>query len=247
MSPTDPGDDGGDDGDDGRARDAALAGEYVLRLLDAEAQAACRLREAREPEFAALVARWQADCASFDAEFAPVPPPRAVWGRIEARLWGTRGSRGGRMWRSAGLWRGLAATAALAAVWFAFLAPPPRVNVEPVAPQQARLISALASAESAVALTALLEPQAAVLSITRTAGEPAPGRTLELWLIEGDAAPVSLGVLPDAERARVPLSGAIADRIAAGAVLAISDEPEGGSTTGAPTGAVLATGALTEI
>jgi anti-sigma-K factor RskA len=70
---------------------------------------------------------------------------------------------------------------------------------------------------------------------------------LELWLIEGDAAPVSLGVLPEAPQARVPLDRALAARIAAGALLAISDEPEGGSPTGAPTGAVLAAGPVQEI
>ena len=63
-----------------------------------------------------------------------------------------------------------------------------------------------------------------------------------MWLIaDGAGAPVSLGVLPAAQFAELAIP---ADQIAAlaGATLAISDEPLGGSPTGQPTGAILAVG-----
>lgn len=234
-------------GGGGNPDDVALAGEYVLRLLDPGEAAECRLREAREPAFAALTVDWRARLAAFDAEVEPVAPARALWGRIEARLWDAPASRWSRIWNSAGLWRGLAAASVLAAIWLAALAPPEPVPLESAGVPEARLISAVASGESAVTLVAVLERGAAALSISRISGEPAPGRSLELWLIEGEAAPVSLGVLPETPQARVPLGAALAARIGAGAVLAISDEPAGGSPDAGPSGPVVATGALTEI
>jgi anti-sigma-K factor RskA len=224
--------------------DAALAGEYVLRLLAPEEAAACAAREARDPRFAALVAAWRADLEPLDAAYAETTPPPGLEQRITARLFGAPPSRLARLWSSAGLWRAATATAAVAALWFAVSAPPAPSPGEP----QARLVSALASAEgSDVTLLAVLEPQAAVLSINRTSGAAPPGGSLELWMIEGGNPPVSLGVLPDTPLARVPLPRELADRIGPGTTLAVSSEPLGGSTTGAPTGPVLAAGPVADI
>ena len=225
--------------------DAALAGEYVLRLLAPEEAAACAAREARDPAFAALVAAWRADLEPLDAAYAgdrPAARPRAAHHRpplrraalaprpaLEQRRPLARRHRGGRRRRP------------LARRIRAPPAPPPG---EP----QARLVSALASAAgSDVTLLAVLEPQAAVLSINRTSGAAPPGGSLELWMIEGGNPPVSLGVLPDTPLARVPLPRELADRIGPGTTLAVSSEPLGGSPTGAPTGPVLAAGPVADI
>ena len=65
-------------------------------------------------------------------------------------------------------------------------------------------------------------------------------------LIDGDAAPASLGVLPDDPHA--VLEVAEGHRAAMpNATLAISDEPAGGSPTGLPTGDVLAAGQVSSI
>ena len=71
-------------------------------------------------------------------------------------------------------------------------------------------------------------------------------RDLELWSIPAGGAPLSLGLLvmqPDGSATLVLSDEGLARR-AQGAVLAISLEPRGGSTTGAPTGPVLYTGKL---
>jgi anti-sigma-K factor RskA len=225
--------------------DAALAAEYVLRLLGPEEAAACAAREARDPDFAALVARWRADFEALDAAYAEVAPPAALGRRIEARLFGRPPSALARLWGSVGLWRAVAAAAVLAAIYLGALAPP---GPGPAPEGEARLISALASSPgSDVSLLAALEPQAAVLNINRTSGEAPQGRSLELWAIPEGEAPLSLGVLPDTPRARIPLTRELAARIGPGTTLAISDEPAGGSPTGAPTGAVLAAGPVSEI
>lgn len=226
--------------------DDALAGEFALRLLDPRETAEGARRYARDPWFARRVEAWRIRLSPLDAAFAAVPPSPSLWPRIEARLFGARRSVLGRIWAHAGIWRALAGAAAAAAVYL-LLAGPTTLAPPPPGTAPARLISALASVDSEVALLALLEPQAAVLTINRTSGAAAEGRALELWLIEDDAPPVSLGVLPDAARARVPLEAGIADRIGAGGTLAISDEPLGGSPTGAPTGEVVAAGNIAEI
>lgn len=80
------------------------------------------------------------------------------------------------------------------------------------------------------------------LDLTRTSGGPREARALEMWLVADDNAPVSLGVWPKGQaNAVLDISADLALQMAGG-VLAVSDEPEGGSPTGAPTGDVLAVG-----
>lgn len=89
---------------------------------------------------------------------------------------------------------------------------------------------------------ARFDPASNQLDLTRTAGGPREGRALEMWLIAGDNAPVSLGVWPKGQaNAVLDIPADLALQMAGG-VLAVSDEPEGGSPTGAPTGDVLAVG-----
>ena len=124
-------------------RDAALAGEYVLRLLPAEEAAACAAREATDPRFAAQVAVWRADLEGLDGAFAEAAPPAGLERRIEARLFGREPSGLARLWASVGLWRAVAAAAVLAALWVGVLAPPaPRLRAA-----AAMLVSTLASVE----------------------------------------------------------------------------------------------------
>ena len=60
-------------------------------------------------------------------------------------------------------------------------------------------------------------------------GRARPGRDFELWVIEGQQAPVSLGVIPAGDSARLPVSRALRAKMVSGALFAISVEPAGGS------------------
>jgi anti-sigma-K factor RskA len=62
-----------------------------------------------------------------------------------------------------------------------------------------------------------------------------------LWLIAEGGAPVSLGLLEPQGPSRITVPDDLRP-VLAGATLAVSDEPPGGSPTGQPTGAVLAAG-----
>ena len=89
---------------------------------------------------------------------------------------------------------------------------------------------------------ARFDPASNQLDLTRTSGGPREARALEMWLVAGDNAPVSLGVWPKGQaNAVLDIPADLALQMAGG-VLAVSDEPEGGSPTGAPTGDVLAVG-----
>ena len=222
--------------------DAALAAEYVLRLLDAAEEAACAARVARDPAFEAEVARWQAAFAGLDGAFAPVTPPTGLRRRVEAELFGPPPSLASRLWGSAGLWRGVAAAAVVAAVAVGLLAPFGRRATPP------ELVATVAPAVGQVQLVAVLDREAGILRMTRLAGEAPPGQSLELWLLpEGEPVPASLGVVPAEARFAVAVPPALLGRVAAGTAILVSQEAAGGSPTGLPQGPVLASGALAEL
>lgn len=218
--------------------DDALAAEYVLRLLDAGAMRDAENRVANDAAFRALVLSWEAYFAGLADSIAGIEPPARIRQQVLNRV-APAPRRSRRGFVLGALLGGLAA----AAVAFVLLTPQLR-GPAPVVPQYQ---AALVSAEGDLQITAGYATEQAVLVVTRSAGGPRPGRVLELWLIaEGAPAPVSLGVLPDAVEASVSVPTELAAALPGG-TLAISDEPPGGSPTGAPTGEVLAAAPLTEL
>ena len=118
---------------------------------------------------------------------------------------------------------------------FAFLPRPPGPQLEP-----ARFAAALSPLGTPARFLAESRPDGTI-AITSLGDANAPaGRSYQLWALpQGAAAPVSLGVLSSGEQVVTPSA-----RPAAEEQLLVSDEPAGGSPTGAPTGAVLFGGRL---
>lgn len=221
--------------------DVALAGEYALHLLDAEARRAFEDRLNNEPALRILVSEWDAHFVALSDQVAPVAPPAMVKARIEEVLFrATSEARTG-----FSFWRVIAGAGFAAALGLAVLIVLPPADVpDPFAPS---FTAELAAEDQSLVILASFEPDTGVLRIDRQAGEALPGRVLELWLIaEGATAPVSLGVLPADAETDITLPAVLVDSVAGG-TLAISDEPIGGSTTGAPTGDVLAAGVVVSI
>lgn len=225
-----------------RSDDDALAAEYVLGVLDEADRATCAERIARDPGFASLVANWEQRLAGMNEGFVEAAPPASVKAALDQRLFSEPEPpvRTG-LWSSLGFWRGLAGAAiAGLAVLAIILATEPQ-------PSSETLVAALASADSDARFVALYEPASNSLRVTRVAGEQPTDRDFELWLIAGDSAPVSLGLV-GAEGDRAPsVVATLQDAFAEGATLAVSVEPVGGSTTGAPTGPVVASGPVKRI
>lgn len=222
--------------------DRILSAEYVLGLLSPGQAAAFESRLASEPALRDITAGWADDFVAMTDTIPPRQAPRRVWRAIETELWpethaaSTHPARGARF--RLGRWLGGAMVAAMLGVLV--------VQSNLLAPPQPGLLAEIGTAQSAAHFTAAYDPGSGELSIERLGPEAPSGRSYELWLIAGDAAPVSVVVWPEAaERKAVALPTELAE-VLPGAVLAISDEPFGGSPTGAPTGAVLATGAVVQ-
>jgi anti-sigma-K factor RskA len=207
--------------------------EYVLRLMAPEEESAFEADLARDAGLQARVLGWVQHFAQLNGSFAERTPRAAVKKMLMSRLFGESAPRRA-WWQTLWLWQGVS-LAALALA--AFLGVQSLMGPAP----GAGYVSHLAGEAGGPQILAVYEPSDGSLHLTRVEGAARPGRVLELWAIQGDQPPQSLGVLPDTAQARIALPAHL--HAPEGLTLAISDEPVGGSTTGAPTGDVLALGA----
>lgn len=235
MSATEP-DRPKHDGDD------ILAAEFVLGVLPGAEQAALAYRVETDGAFAQRVAAWTEQLSPLNDSFAEGDLPPAVKLALDQRMFGTMPTMGRRgWWNSLALWRGLAGAATLAALLALAL---PRLALEPDAPG---LVASLSSEASDIRYLAFFDQDTGRLSLAHVEGVPDEGRSFELWVIAGDAAPVSLGVIPSGNLARITPEGPARALLTDAAAIAITVEPPGGSPTGQPTGAVVAAGDLRDI
>jgi anti-sigma-K factor RskA len=204
--------------------DNLLAAEYVSGLLDLAERVAVETRARNDAVFASLITEWENRLSDLNDDYTPAPAPNLL-PQIEARLFPTAPRRS----LLSNLWAwGAAAGAALAVV--AYLA------LTPAAPS---FTATLANDAGTLRYEAVITQDR--LTITRVAGDGADAtHAHELWFIAGDNPPVSLGVIPDTGTT-LSLPG-----VSAGAVLAVTVEPAGGSPTGQPTTTPIAVGKLTE-
>ncbi len=224
--------------------DATRAAEYALGLMSAAERRAFEAEMALSPALRDELRGWDRDLAPLADLVEPVTPDPRVQTALESRLFGAPARRS--LFARLGFWRGLSAAALAGAAALAAVVVLDRTGPPDGPGERPVYVAELAAEDGALRLVALYDPASGLLEINRSAGAAAPGRALELWLIEADKPPVSLGLLPEDRRARLPVPGALAARLS-GAVLAISEEPPGGSPTGAPTGPVLATGQVTGV
>lgn len=228
-----PGEDQPDGGDD------ILAAEFALGVLPPEDQAALARRAETDPAFARLVSDWQDRLLPRADGFAPTDPAPSVKQSLDTHLFGTAQARPG-IWRSLGLWRGL--TAAATAAFLLALALP---ALSPPTPE-VRLVALLAHEGSNVHYMAVYDTDDGEVGLSHLSGNPAAGQDFELWVIQDpQQAPVSLGVIPAGQpAAHLAVDARTRALVEAGAQLAITLEPQGGSATGLPTGDVVAAGDL---
>jgi anti-sigma-K factor RskA len=230
-----------DTGNQKREEFEALAAELALGVLTGEERRRAEELVASDARFARLVEEWHERLLPMADAYAPQSPPAALKKAIEIRLFGTAAPQGtaSGWWNSLALWRPLAMAASLAAIVLGAIqvyAPP-----QPVRPP---LVAALAAENGPVQYLAYFDEQTAKLTLTRLQPPPGQGRDHELWLVAGGNAPVSLGVVSHDESGAITVRADLAGEIGVGAVLAISDEPLGGSPTGVATGPVIAAGPI---
>ena len=226
----------------GRSRDEVLAGEYVLGVLSYQDRRVVEERMRRDRQFAAIVSRWETNLSAFNDEYESVAPSRETFKQVEARLFGDAAhspsfSRG--LWNSAVFWRSLTfaslVVAAGAIIFASGIVPPPQAAVP--------LVAELSAAGSQVNLLASYQADTGRLRIVPVAAGKPEEKSLQLWLVPGSGAPQSLGVFQPGEGGDLLIPANMRSQIGEGATLAVSLEPFGGSTTGLPTGPVIASGA----
>jgi len=109
------------------------------------------------------------------------------------------------------------------------------------------MVATLAPPEAPLTLSMRINPETGVIEILDAALQDAvkqADQTTELWLIPEDGTPRSLGVIRSAGASRILIPAELRPLFNAGAVLAVSLEPSGGSPSGAPTGPVIALGSI---
>lgn len=226
--------------------DDIFAAEYVLGVLPADERRQATTRIDGEPMFARMVDQWEVRFAPLGSAYPEVEAPAHIKPAIDRRIFtaaaqpqSTASSAG--MWSSLAFWRGLAA-AAVAALAIYVAVP----YVAPPLPQE-RMVASLAADGSDVKYMVMYDAHSGEIGLSHVSGERGTDKDFELWMIEGNNPPVSMGVIPVGSTMKMPVTQTMRDKLGAGAVLAVSLEPTGGSPTGQPTGPVVAAGDLRDI
>lgn len=223
-------------------QDDVIAAEYAFGFLTGEEADAVIARADRDVVFAQIVARWEEVATSLATDGEESPRP-SLWPAIAARLPGNENRALASQVRRWQLATGLAAAAAL--------------GLGTVALQRASTVVVPARKEIAVAnplVSVLRNPvdgsvvvvsfdRAGKLTIAPSSLDVHDG-SAELWVIPTGGTPRSLGLVTvGSPEWRAAPSSALRD-LAAGATIAVTIEPRGGSKTGQPGSAPVMSGTL---
>jgi anti-sigma-K factor RskA len=209
-----------------------MAGEYVLGTLAAADRVAFEGRLQRDAATMREVALWAQHLQPLADAVTPAIPAPQLWQRIERELGlPTRTKTRAPMWIAA------AVAAAIVAVAFLF----PDLILKPDVNAVAQLASPQGGEPAFV--VSVLDDQEKLLIRAATVA-PMPNNSYELWVVPQTGAPISLGVVEQTGETERDVAETLRPLLTVGGTLAVSLEPAGGSTTGAPT-TVMFVGALT--
>ncbi|MCF2870234.1 anti-sigma factor [Octadecabacter sp. G9-8] len=223
--------------EDDFSRDDMLAAELSLGLLSGEDLVQAERRARIDRVFGDLVEDWDMRFAQMSDDIAPVTPPKGLLRKITNEAYPDSPKR---LWQQLGILPAFLGAGAAALVLFATL----QIGILMQANAPTFEAQIAAEDESIIVAAAFVE-DSGVLSVEWRVGDRVEGRDVELWLIADGNAPVSLGVLNKGTKFTEFAISQDMRRLLAGGVMAVSDEPLGGSPTGAPTGTILAVGQIT--
>ncbi|WP_017666633.1 anti-sigma factor [Sandarakinorhabdus sp. AAP62] len=239
---------------DGLTELEAQAMDYALGGGSRAERKAAELRSLSDPDFRAAVERWQQLLSPLDDTTPGIAPPPSVWAAIAAEVTPLPRRAAGpaakaSWWDNLNLWRMLGLGGpVLAAVAVALLVQPGSVGpaVPAMVANGPALVATLADATGKPLIAAAYDPASGQVRFAPVAAsdDTTTGKVPELWVIEGQNPPRSLGVIDIAAGRSQTIPRERLAGLKPGSILAISIEPTGGSPTGAPTGPVIATGKL---
>lgn len=214
------------------------AAEYALGLLDPADARAFEAQMVSDPAARDAYAFWAQSFASLTDEIPPVTPPADVEARVNAALFGAQRRPRTLLERLGNRSLAFAMTImALTVLW---------VSVQPMRTQafDPEWHADLVAENGSLFVQVGFDVDTGRWLTFRDAGDARAGRALELWLIDGDNPPISLGTLPQTRDRVFATYDMDLSALMDGGIMAISDEPPGGSPTGAPTGEILAVAEL---
>jgi anti-sigma-K factor RskA len=238
--------------------DDVLAGEFVLGVLDSSQHREAQARVASDRDFAQRVAQWEQRLAPWLADIEPVEVPSQVWTRICLRLGWTDSERSsGGFWQSLSFWRSatvLSTVVAVAAIaWTIQVARAPAPEAPPLAQQTppsqpeaiAKAVTPLAHDDGTPGWLASVDRTLGTVLVVPVPTAPdAAGRVAELWLIPAGKAPRSLGLVSTDKSQTVKVPDDVRAALVSGSVLAVTLEPAAGVPHAAPSGPIIAKGAI---
>jgi anti-sigma-K factor RskA len=217
----------------------ALAAEYVLGTLSGRARRHFERWRSKEWHVERRVQAWEERLSGLALRLSPMRPSPHVWSQIEKRIGakGTGSQTTTPTRQRAAPWQAIAASVALLAI----LAGGFFMYRSVMGPEL--LPMATLTAQNATEPAWTLSADDGLRHLRARAGAGArsqAGKSYELWALpDSGAAPVSLGVIPAVGEIDRELTDAQRAALRGASKVAVSLEPEGGSTTGAPTGPVL--------
>lgn len=225
-----------------RKDDEFIAAEYVLGVLPHAERTEFAQRLLVDQELKSRVDYWGGKFSPLLDDVVPVAPPVWLLSSLERRLFPDTATAPA-PWLGLRFWQSLTAAlfAALVALTTAYFS-----DWRPGGTVKGAYVAELNGDAGRIKLVTFYDPRTGTLRFNRLSPDPVPGRSFELWLLAGKNAPVSLGLLPADVSGSLILPNALR-KAAEDAVLAVSDEPSGGSPTGQPTGAILAAAKLNSV
>jgi anti-sigma-K factor RskA len=241
--------------------DEVLAGEFVLGVQDAAQRRSLQARMDSDVVFAQHVAAWERRFAPWLADIEPVEPPAQVWTRICQRLgWQDAQPARSGLWWSLAFWRGAAVASLLLAIGTILISLTRAPQAPPVASQPtaqppgrppgqaeagAKTVTPLERDDGTPGWLASVDRSRGTVLMVPVPAPPDPqGRVPELWLIPQGQAPRSLGAVSIDKSHTVTVPQDVRSALGAGSVLAVTLEPPSGVPHAAPTGPIIAKGAI---
>lgn len=222
-----------------------LAAEYVLGLLEGDAQAEAHAWVNRDRQAAAMALAWEDHFLALTDRLRPEPVPETLWHRLSVVLFDSGAGQYAspkaapvgwwtRLWQDAATWRLVSAGFALATVALAVL--PTWRSGDDTAARVAVLQQPGQAAQPGWVVSVLNDGDVQIKGLAALATPP--GKSIQIWtLAPGEKKPRSMGLLGD--RQTVRLDGDLVGAVQPGQLFEFTLEQEGGSPTGLPTGPVL--------
>jgi anti-sigma-K factor RskA len=227
--------------------DNLVAGEYVLGVLDANGRRAVAQRIENDANLARDVAFWEEKLGGLADGVRPVPPPEAVWSRIEAAVSAPAPApqRTG-LWQSLAFWRVFAIGSALVAA--ACIAALAYIGSGILRDDRAPLLANIRQPSGQPGFVAAIGADGALVIVPASL-LTADQKSMELWLIPAGTGtrPRSLGLIAPNQPVRITVPPQLVPLVTRDASLAVSLEEPGGSRTGAPSDQIIAVGGLTNL